>query len=68
MKTYRILPGHSFRADDGRLLEAGDTMELSFDTAALHIGKVVVVAAEALVQASDQSASTDFATVQIDPA
>lgn len=41
MRTYLILPGNTFRADDGSLLQGGDTLLLADDAAALHAGKIV---------------------------
>ncbi len=38
MKTYRIRSGGSFRAADGSLKTAGDTIELPSDVAATHAG------------------------------
>lgn len=39
MKTYTITSG-SFRLDDGTLKQAGETVELHDDVAALHAGKL----------------------------
>ena len=42
MKTYTINPGYAFMGDDGRVKQAGDTLELADDLAALHGLKVTL--------------------------